>query len=64
METLRHMTPPEAADRLGVSRQWVNELVRRGILSEIGRAGRVRLLDPDEVEELAAARARVKGAPA
>ena len=55
------MSPATAARKLGVSPQWVQELVDTGKLRAI-RTELGRLIDPASVDELSAERQRKAGA--
>jgi excisionase family DNA binding protein len=48
------MTTREAADKLGVSRRRVGQLIEKGALTPLRRFGRVYVLDSTEVERYAA----------
>ena len=58
MQTTNGMTVAEVADRLGITRASIHDLLRSGQLNSSGHAGRMLLVDRSSVERLAAAGTR------
>ena len=58
MESLQLMTTANVAERLGVTRQAVTQMVNNGTLSVVAQYPKTWLYDPAEVEALAESRAK------
>lgn len=58
MESLPLMTTANVAERLGVTRQAVAQMVHAGTLSVVAQYPKTWLYDPAEVEALAEQRAK------
>ncbi|WP_105031271.1 helix-turn-helix domain-containing protein [Arthrobacter ruber] len=54
MQALEGLTVAEVAERLGITRQSIHELIDRGRLDSLGAAGRTIIVDPASVERLLA----------